>query len=52
MATLTTQPDAPRNPLDNTSDDPTSRAPLVLGDNDFKSITDKVAGVAAGQAAV
>ena len=31
---------------DNTSDDPTRRAPLVLGDNDFASITDKICALA------
>jgi molybdopterin-containing oxidoreductase family membrane subunit len=32
------------NPLDNTSDDPRGRAPLVL-DHDFASVTDKVCGI-------
>jgi len=32
--------------LDNTSDDPTRRAPLVLGGHDFGSLTDKVCGLA------
>ena len=32
--------------LDNTWDDPTRRAPLVLGDNDFNSVTEAVAGIA------
>ena len=32
--------------LDNTSDDPTRRAPLVLGGNDFTSVTEKVCGLA------
>ena len=32
-------------PFDVTSDDPTRRAPLVLGDHDFESITDTVCGV-------
>jgi len=27
---------------DNTSDDPTRRAPLILGGNDFTSVTEKV----------
>jgi len=31
--------------LDNTGDDPTARARLVVGDNDFHSITDKVCGI-------
>ncbi len=31
--------------LDNTWDDPTRRAPLVLGDNDFNSVTEAVAGI-------
>ena len=31
--------------LDNTTDDPTRRAPLVVGDNDFASVTRAVAGV-------
>jgi molybdopterin-containing oxidoreductase family membrane subunit len=30
------------NALDNTADDPTRPAPLILGDNDFASVTDKV----------
>ena len=37
--------EAPRNPLDNTSDDPRRRADLILGANDFTSITEKVAGI-------
>jgi len=49
MATITTQPDLARDPLDNTTDDPTCRAPLVLGDNNFTTVTDKVAGIAAGR---
>ncbi|NNE44192.1 MAG: hydrogenase, partial [Gemmatimonadetes bacterium] len=28
--------------LDNTQDRPSQRAPLVLGDNDFASVTEKV----------
>ena len=32
-------------PLDNTTDDPTRRAPLILG-HDFASITDTVCGLA------
>ncbi len=31
---------------DNTIEDPTRRAPLVLGDNDFTSVTEKVCGLA------
>jgi molybdopterin-containing oxidoreductase family membrane subunit len=31
--------------LDNTRDDPTRRAQLVLGGNDFTSVTDKVCGI-------
>ncbi len=31
--------------LDNTTDDPTRRAPLILGHNDFASVTEAVAGV-------
>jgi len=31
--------------LDNTGDDPTVRARLVVGDNDFHSVTEKVCGV-------
>jgi len=34
------------HPADNTSDDPTHRAPLVLGGNDFASITDKICALA------
>jgi len=49
MATLTTEPNFPKPLIDNTTDDPTQRAPLVLGDNDFTSITDKVTGIAAGK---
>jgi molybdopterin-containing oxidoreductase family membrane subunit len=32
-------------PLDNTTDDPRRRAPLVLGGHDFASVTDTVCGV-------
>ena len=32
--------------VDNTSDDPTRRAPLVTGDNDFTTVTDKVVSLA------
>ena len=32
--------------LDNTSDDPVVRARLVVGDNDFHSVTEKVCGIA------
>jgi len=35
-----------RQVLDNTSDDPTRRAPLVLGGNDFASVTEKVCSLA------
>ncbi len=31
--------------LDNTGDDPSLRARLVVGDNDFHSVTDKVCGI-------
>ena len=31
--------------LDNTTDDPTRRAPLVVGDNDFHSVTERVCGI-------
>ncbi len=31
--------------LDNTTDDPTRRAPLILGDNDYASITEKVCAI-------
>jgi Ni/Fe-hydrogenase subunit HybB-like protein len=48
MATITTQP-VPKPLIDNTGDDPTRRATLVLGDNDFTTITDKVTGIAAGR---
>ena len=34
----------PRHPLDNTSDDPRHRAPLILG-HDLASVTDKVASI-------
>ena len=47
MATITTQPEKPKALIDNTVDDPTRRAPLVLGDNTFTTITDKVNGIAA-----
>ena len=33
-------------PLDNTTDDPTHRAPLILGGHDFESITEKICGLA------
>src|SRR6185503_9322295 len=33
-------------PIDNTFDDPTRRAPLVLGHRDFNSVTEQVAAVA------
>jgi len=36
----------PTHPLDNTSDDPRKRAPLILGANDFSSVTAKVCGIA------
>ena len=49
MATITTQPDLPKPLFDNTTDDPTRRVPLVLGDNDFTSITDKITRIAAGK---
>ncbi len=49
MASITTQPDLPPKSLDNTTDDPSRRAPLVMGDNDFTSITDKVCAIAAGK---
>jgi molybdopterin-containing oxidoreductase family membrane subunit len=35
-----------RKLLDNTSDDPRQRAPLVVGGNDLTSITDKICGIA------
>ena len=35
-----------RAALDNTSSDPTERAPLVLGGNDFASVTEKVCALA------
>jgi molybdopterin-containing oxidoreductase family membrane subunit len=35
-----------RKVLDNTSDDPTRRAPLVIGGNDFASVTEKVCSLA------
>ena len=31
--------------LDNTGDDPAVRARLVVGDNDFHSVTEKVCGI-------
>lgn len=49
MATITTQPEKPDALIDNTGDDPSRRAPLVLGNNDFTSITDKITGIAAGK---
>ncbi|MFH0793336.1 MAG: NrfD/PsrC family molybdoenzyme membrane anchor subunit [bacterium] len=33
-------------PLDNTTDDPRHRAPLILGDQDFGTVTDTVCGIA------
>jgi len=36
---------AGRAPDDNTLNDPTQHTPLVLGDNDFTSLTDKVCGI-------
>jgi len=39
-------PGVPSPEVDNTSDDPTVRQPLVTGENDFKSVTEKVARVA------
>ncbi len=41
--------DALRARLDNTSDDPRHRAPLVLGDNDFASVTDTVCRLGRGR---
>ena len=38
----------PTYTLDNATDDPTQRAPLVLGDNDFASVTDTVCRVVEG----
>jgi Ni/Fe-hydrogenase subunit HybB-like protein len=46
MATLHPEYDLPRGSLDNTSDDPRHRAPLVVGDNDFTSVTEKVTRLA------
>src|SRR5215468_2099179 len=34
-----------RSPLDNTSDDPTRRSPLILGDSSYAGITDKVCSI-------
>ena len=49
MATINpTNPDLPRSVLDNTGDDPRQRAPLVVGDNDFTSVTEKVGRLADG----
>ena len=42
---MTTVP-ADRPLLDNTLEDPTRRAPLVLGGNDFTSVTEKVCSIA------
>ena len=36
---------APARELDNTFDDPRRRAPLVLGSNDFTTVTETVCGV-------
>jgi Ni/Fe-hydrogenase subunit HybB-like protein len=44
MTTITT--DQLPQPLDNTGEDPTSRAPLVLGDADFGTVTEMVSGIA------
>ena len=49
MATLSPSSIAGLKPLDNTSDDPSVRHPLVLGDNDFASVTDKVCAAAEGR---
>src|SRR5690606_24832798 len=47
MATLgTIQREALPVDIDNTHDDPRHRAPLVTGDNDFASVTAKVAQLA------
>ncbi|HEB60847.1 MAG TPA: hydrogenase [Phycisphaeraceae bacterium] len=43
MTTITTE-QLPQT-LDNTSEDPIKRAPLVLGDNDFQTVTDKVCSI-------
>ncbi|MCC6681928.1 MAG: polysulfide reductase NrfD [Phycisphaeraceae bacterium] len=45
MTTLDLQYDTPANP-GNLTDDPRQRAPLVTGDNDFTSVTNKVARLA------
>ena len=34
-----------RMSLDNTAEDPRRRAPLIIGGNDFTSITDKVCSI-------
>ena len=47
---MTTMTLPPRS-LDNTADDPRRRAPLVLGDNDFASVTEKVCRVVEGDVA-
>jgi molybdopterin-containing oxidoreductase family membrane subunit len=47
MTTMT----LPARSLDNTGDDPRHRAPLVLGDNDFASVTDKVCRAIEGDVA-
>jgi molybdopterin-containing oxidoreductase family membrane subunit len=46
MAAITPLPTLPNGDIDNTSDDPRFRAPLVLGNQDFTTVTDAVCNVA------
>ncbi len=46
MSTNPTNAHAPEAVIDNTSDDPRYRAPLVLGGKDFGRVTEAVAGIA------
>ena len=49
MATISPDYDLPKSGLDNTTDDPRHRAPLVLGRNTFTTVTARVAGLAEGR---
>jgi Ni/Fe-hydrogenase subunit HybB-like protein len=45
VSTLSPTAGDPLAYLDNTTNDPTHRAPLIVGDNDFNSLTDTVCGI-------
>ena len=49
MTTIHSERGAALPLVDNTGSDPRQRAPLVLGDNDFTSVTEKVCGLAQGR---